>query len=535
MSPKNAQLSRRDFFKMGAAAAGLGLVGYAGLRLPQRAAAQSALASHVTVGNTSIQPNLSPYHQTYFQARQIYDTLIETNAEGDLLPGLAAEWNRVEPNLLELRLRDDVFFSNGERFTSASVAYTMNHLLTVGMQNFGAYQLPLTDLNLLPLFSPTGQMVAPPLFSSESVEIIDDTHLLIRTTRPDPTLEKRLSRLFILSEQYMTESGGDLVNGSAGTGYFRVAGWSPGERIELETWEGNWRGSYPIQSATYVVVGDLRTALQAGDIDIAQSVPPDVARSLVDSGAFNVTLKPALSTEMVRFFPQNNEALRDPRVRRALNLAVNKEEYNEFIRAGFGLPTTGQLMQPGMDGYNEDLEAFPYDPEEAMRLLREAGYENLELSMGAPNTVRSDAEAVAAYLEGVGIRMSLETADTGTIIMQMLTGTSFDMILAPAQYSTLGDWTQAMVALDRTTLPPNAPIEFDNERFLELNQQIKLAPDLETRNALIRENAQLIHDEAAVLFLSWVQFYFVHTPRVQSMQLNLDNSPQLFSVEMLAR
>jgi ABC-type transport system substrate-binding protein len=155
-------MSRRDFFKMSAAAAGLGLMGYAGLRLPQPAHAQPALASHVTIGNTSIQPNLSPFFQAYFQARQIYDTLIETNAAGELLPGLAVEWNRVEPNLLEMRLRDDVFFSNGERFTSASVAYTINHLLTVGMQNFGAYQIPLTDLNMLPLFSPTGQMIATP-------------------------------------------------------------------------------------------------------------------------------------------------------------------------------------------------------------------------------------------------------------------------------------------------------------------------------------------------------------------------------------
>jgi peptide/nickel transport system substrate-binding protein len=536
MSKKSAPISRRDFLKLGAMTAGVGLMSQAGLLAPGRmtAKASQSLATHVTLGNTSIQPNLSPFYQAYFQARQIYDTLIETTADGTLVPGLAAEWNRVEANALEIRLRDDVFFSNGERFTSASVAYTLNHLMTVGMGNIRDYQIPLTDLNLLPLFSARGEMIAPPLFSAESVEIIDDTRLIIRTTRPDPILEKRLSRLFIISEQYMTESGGDLVNGAVGTGYFRVAEWLPGERIDLETWEGNWRGSYPTQTATYVAVGDLRTALQSGDIDIAQNLSADVARSLIDSGEFNVTSKPGLSTEIVRFFPDTNEALQNADVRRAINLAINKEEYNAIIRAGFGTPTTGQLLLPGMDGYNDELAGFPYDPEEAIRLLSEAGYANLELSMGAPNTIRADAEAVASYLEGVGIRVTLETPDTGTVISQMLTGTQYNLIMAGAQFSTLGDWTQSMVALDPTTLPPGAPIEFANERFIELNQQIKLASDLETRNQLIRENAALMHEEAAVVFLSWVDYYFVHNPNVTAMMLNLDNSPQIYGIEKQA-
>ncbi|NJL57855.1 ABC transporter substrate-binding protein [bacterium] len=236
----------------------------------------------------------------------------------------------------------------------------------------------------------------------------------------------------------MTESEGDLVNDAVGTGYFRVAEFVPGERIEFETWEGNWRGSYPLQTATYVAVGDLRTALDSGDIDIAQNLAPDVARALVDSGEFTVTSKPGFSTEIVRFFPQTNEALQDVRVRRAINLAVNTEEYNTLIRSGFGRPTTGQLLQPGMDGYNEDLVGYEYNPEEAMRLLAEAGYPNLELSFGAPNTVRAEAEVIASYLESVGIRVSLETPDTGTIIGEMIMGTQRNMIMAGAQYSTLG-------------------------------------------------------------------------------------------------
>lgn len=522
------KMSRRNFLKLGAATAGSLTLGQS-LLFPMQALAGTAqrqnLASHVTIGNTSVQSNLSPFYFTYFQSRQFYDTLIEVTADGQLVPGLAAEWNRVDAQTLEIKLRDDVFFSNGERFTANSIAYTLQFLMSEGVSNMGLYAIPVTDLVLFPPF------VA--LFNNESIEIIDDTNLVIRTTRPDPILERRLSRLFVISEQFMTETGGDLVTQAAGTGYFKVSEFVPGELLQMETWEGNWRGSYPIQSATYVRVGDPRSALESGDIDIAQSIAPDVARMMVDSGNWNTSAKPALGAEIISMIPDTHEALQDARVRRALNLAIDKETYNEIIQAGFGRPTTGQLLQPGMDGYNADLEGFAYDPEEAMRLLREAGYSNLELTFAAPNTLRAQAETVASFLEAIGVRIQLETPDSGTLISEVTNGTDRNLILWNAYYTTLQDWSQAMVGL--APMQPGAQRHFDNDEFYGLNMQISGAPDAETRNALIAQNAKLMHDEAAVIFLSWMDFYYVHTTAIESIPLNLDNSPQIYAIEMLAQ
>ena len=102
----NKKMSRRDFMKMSAAAFGTITVG-GQLITPQRAAASIAgsqeFASHVTVGNTSLQTNLNPYYFAYFQARQLYDTLIDVTPGGELIPSLATEWNRVDSNALELK------------------------------------------------------------------------------------------------------------------------------------------------------------------------------------------------------------------------------------------------------------------------------------------------------------------------------------------------------------------------------------------------------------------------------------------------
>lgn len=514
-------MSRRDFLKLGAVSSAITLGG--NILTPFISAAdalkQQNLASHVTIGNTSVQANLNPYGFIYFQARQIYDTLIDVTADGQLIPSLATEWNRVDDQTLEIKLRDDVFFSNGEQFTSNSVKFTIDFLRSQIAENFFAYFVPISDLVLGP---------PSPLFDDDSIEIIDDYNLVIRLTRPDAILEKRLSRLFVLSEQYMTESGNDMSSGAVGTGYFRIADFAPGERIDFETWEGNWRGSLPIQTATYVTVGDLRTALESGDIDIAQSLPPDIARDLVDSGDWLVSQQPALATGIINLIPDTHPAMDDPNVRRALNLAINKQEYNDIILAGFGVPTNGQLLPPGFDGHDESLEGFPYDPEEARRLLSEAGYNNLQLSMLAPNTARVQAEALTAYFQAVGVNVALETPDSNTVISEVSNRTDFNMVFWDSNYVTLGDWSQAAIPF---TFSPNQP-HIGNERFYELNSQIVTAGDPVERTQLIQEVARLMNEEASVVFLSWKDFYYIHTPRIQSVPFNLDTSPRIYAIEM---
>ena len=228
--------------------------------------------------------------------------------------------------------------------------------------------------------------------------------------------------------------------------------------------------------------------------------------------------------------PDTHEALQDARVRRALNMAIDKVAYNEIIQGGFGTATTGQLLQPGMDGYNEDLQAFPFDAAAARSLLEEAGYSNLSLTMAAPNTLRVQAETVASFLEGIGVRIELETPDSGSLIQEIQAGTDRNLILWNAWYTTLQDWSQLMVGL--ASPAPGAQRHFDNDEFYGLNTQISMAGDAETRNGLIQQAAQLMNEEAAVIFLSWQQFYYVYTSNINALPLNLDNSPLLYAVEM---
>lgn len=515
-------MNRRDFIKLSAAASAAA----AGTSLfaPQPAAAgrvaRQNFASNIIIGNTSIQSNLNPYYFTYFQSGQVYDTLFDISLDGlEILPNLATEWNRVDEQTLEIALRDDVFFSNGERFTARNVQITMEHLLTVGVENLGIYGIPISDFQLFP-----PQFA---LFNLDSVEVIDDLNLVVRATRPDLLLERRLSRLFVLSEQALEQD--NLATEAVGTGYFQVVEYVPGERIDYEIFEGNWRGEFPVRTATYVRVGDPRAALAAGDIDVAQSIPPDIARTMVESGDWSVSSQPSLGCQVVSMRAASNEALADVRVRRALNLAIDTEAYTEIVLAGFGQPAQGQLLQPGIPGHNSELSDYGYDPAEAMRLLQEAGHANLSVTMGAANTQRAQAEVIAGFLESVGVRVELETPDSGTIINELLNGGPRDMLFFNQFYTTLADWSQAVIALYSPA--PGAPRYIEAERFYELNAQIQMATDEETRLELIQECAAVMNEDASLLYLAYTDFYYIHTPAIEALPINLDLSPRIYAIE----
>src|SRR5947209_13462536 len=136
--PDRGRTSRREFLALGlgaGAAAALAACG-AGERAPTQggSGASGRLADSVTLGVLTIADTLDPHgnlsYSQFLADRQIYDTLLTFDDRGEqLVPQLAAEWQRIDPLTVELKLRDDVKFSNGEDFTADKVVFNVNRLL----------------------------------------------------------------------------------------------------------------------------------------------------------------------------------------------------------------------------------------------------------------------------------------------------------------------------------------------------------------------------------------------------------------------
>jgi ABC-type transport system substrate-binding protein len=206
-----------------------------------------------------------------------------------------------------------------------------------------------------------------------------------------------------------------------GSGPYVLDEWLPGQQVVLARnpeFSGRrpWADRIvfrPIPEAAARVV-----ALEAGDVDVAMRVPAEAVRRLEGRAEFEVLRVP--TTFQISFeFNHRRKPFDDPRVRRALNLAVDRRAIVERVLLGAGKVPTG----PAPEGvtYRVALGEYRYDPEEARRLLAEAGYpQGFSTVLWTPaaryGKDREVAQAVQAYLGDVGVRAEIRVWEWGAYV-----------------------------------------------------------------------------------------------------------------------
>jgi len=356
-----------------------GLVSFA---LP---AAAQTLRVAVSSPVTSIDPhyhNLAPNNSL---ATQIFGRLIEQDEHARLVPGLALSWKPVAPDTWELKLRD-VKFHDGNAFTADDVIFTMDRIPRVpnSPSNFAAYTKPVAN-----------------------TEVVDDRTIRLHTTGVFPLLPTYLAQFFIInrksSEGMSTE---DFNNGNAaiGTGPFRFVSYKPGDRVELDRNDDYWGGKPAWQHVTYRFISNDASriaALLAGDVDFIDFVPTEDLEQLRKDP--KVKLWEALGLRLIFLgldqsrdgpspfaFGPNGEKLdknplKDRRVRLALSLAINRKAIVDRIMEDAAVPS-GQYLAPGVYSYVPDIKPPPYEPEQAKKLLAEAGFpKGFRIALHGPN------------------------------------------------------------------------------------------------------------------------------------------------------
>jgi len=393
----------------------------AGIALIAGAAQAQTLRMGVGAQITSIDPhyhNISPNNAF---ASMVFDNLIETDDKARLVARLAESWRPVGEGVWEIKLRRGVTFHNGSPFTADDVAFTFERIPQV--------------VNSPGSFRTYSQGV-------QSVEVVDPYTLRMNTGGPFPLLPVNLAQIPILDrETHQGASTEDFNAGrvAIGTGPFRMASHRPGERIELERNETFWGDKPAWQSVDYRMITNnaARTAaLLAGDVDIIDQVPTtdierlrhnaDIRMSEIDSLRFIYFAmdhmrdgpSPFITDNDGRPLPRN--PLKDIRVRRALNMAIDRAAIVSRVMEGVATPTT-QLMPEGAYGYAPDLQPPRADQEQAKRLLAEAGYPNgFRLTLHGPNDRYPNdgriAQAVGQMWTRIGVRTQVELAPFSSFV-----------------------------------------------------------------------------------------------------------------------
>ncbi len=349
----------------------------------------------------------------------IFDALVDvTGPDMSLKPMLAERWENPTPTTWRFHIRHGVKFHNGDPLTAEDVKFTID----LALANKGSTQ---------------NSYLGP----TESVRVVDPYTVELTTKTPFPPLLTNISRLHIVPRAY-ARIGADAFSTKQpiGTGPYKFVEWQHGQRIVLEANPDYWAGAPTPKRLVFRFIPDPSTRaaeLRAGGVDII-SGPPVAELKELATGDTEVVHVPAVR---VIAYPINTlqKPLGDVRVRRAMNLAVDRETIVKTLLQGYGQPV-GQPFIPGWLGYDPAIKPFPYDPAQAKKLLAEAGYPNgfdvtWNISTGVFLADKEIAEAAAAMLGQVGVRVRLVPTERAKIQQDLQKGT-FDGITA-GQWGTV--------------------------------------------------------------------------------------------------
>jgi peptide/nickel transport system substrate-binding protein len=400
------------------------LAGIAALALASAAEAQTlriALAAEPSSAdphNYALTPN-SSFHDHIFESLVALDSRLKPQ------PSLATGWTRRDDLTWVFDLRQGVRFHNGHAFTSADVVFSYCRILN-------------NEAEVAVSFSSEMRRIAR--------VVPEGPHRVAITTRaPEPLLLSDLEGFRIIpsnlvppreitfDSQNNCGGGGPwpqlaaFNDGSAaiGTGPFRLRTFGRSGVTELVRNEEYW-GSKPhwqaVRLQPVTAAGPRLAGLLAGDHDVVEAPATGDIPRLRENANVHLAVSPTtrliflqLDTREPAPFVNGGNApnpLRDPRVRQALSLAVDRNAIASRIMDGLATPA-GQFLPNGMFGTIPDLPVLPYDPARARALLAEAGYPNgFSLTLHATNNRYINdarvAQALAQYLTRIGVRTEVD-------------------------------------------------------------------------------------------------------------------------------
>jgi peptide/nickel transport system substrate-binding protein len=451
--------------------------------LAAQAAGRPVQAKTLTVCDDVQDPaTLDPHKQfsekNHTLLQQIYEGLVRFDADGKIEPGLAESWERQDPLRMRFKLRKGVRFHDGEPFDSKAVVFTISR-----------YLAPETRFPAFGFIN-----------SIEKAEVVDEHTVDIITKYPDGLLLNRLAGfILIMAPDFIAKNGEQaLQSRSAGTGPFILDRWEKGKAVVLKKNPDYWNPGYPKidQLIFKFVPWDKQLAgLLSGDIDIITDLPGTQTTDVAANKTTKILKRETFYIMGVSFNVYSGP-LSDIRVRKALNHAINKEDFIRFDVLGNGriLPS---LTMPGEEGHNPTLVAYEYNPALARRLLKEAGYPNgLTLKLLVKEQGARSAKLIVKQLQAVGISV-LTQMSTDADLLRNIASQHWDMSIAacpdPMAHSY---FIQSIMLYSKSPFALGKHLEFD-QKLEEMASSLNPAQREKNAQALDR----LVHDDALSLFL----------------------------------
>ncbi len=336
----------------------------------------TVVQSSVSIGDPHIASDSSNRLGLLFT---IYEALVKLDEEGTLQPSLAERWEVGEDaRSWTFFLRPGVTFHNGEALHASDVVATLGRVLDPAIGgSFGTQGVYISYLG------------------GAEISALDELTIRIVTQDPMADLLDLLVAMPISPASELQNLPGEYV----GSGPYKISEYSE-DRVLLEAHEEYWGPAPRYETIEWIAEGDWEKRVEAvleGEADLASGIGIQGMRRIREDGG---ALAHEMDSGLAIIFMANAQEgpCRDPRVRQALNYALDLDEIIDEIKDGAAKPLNGYLTRHHF-GYNPETPAYPYDPDRARDLLAEAGYgEGLELVFDIPSVMPDEAPALARMM-----------------------------------------------------------------------------------------------------------------------------------------
>ena len=348
-----------------------------------------------------------------------------------LVPVLAEKWEILDQQTYKFYLKKGVKFHNGEELTAEDVVFSLKRAASpdsVYAKSKGKY------------------------IDIDGFKIIDKYTLIVRTRGPVGGWLESMKHPYasIFSRKAVEEGGKEYFRNPVGTGAFRFKSWVKGERMELVAFD-DYHGKKPaFKNFNIVVLPDDSSrviALETGKVDMIYALPPTDFDRLDASAGAKAFKAPGLGLIYLGMNTQR-KPLDDPRVRLAIEYAINKEAYDAIVFQKKSAQPVGPLV-PASTFSPKDAKPYPYDPAKAKALLAEAGYpKGLTVNLWISNFQDrvNGATVIQSMLAQVGITVNIQVFESGVFDTKVKTNEQ-DMIISTWGMQTNRDAGQFWLSL----------------------------------------------------------------------------------------
>jgi len=414
-----------------------------------------------------------------------YDSLTRISNDGTVEPWLATGWTAVSDTEWHFSLRPNVRFANGEPFNAEAVKYTFDRLRNDDARSYMRHR---------------------DMLNYPKVDVIDDLTISIHTREPNAMAPAYLAAIKFAPPSYLREGGFQgLVDKPVGTGPFVVERWGP-DKITARSNPYAWTPPRVDRLEIFIVPDSTARiqALETGQVDVALAISTDQIGQLEAAGHRAATRTPHRVYVFALQAEDPASPFADVRIRQALNYAVNKDILTDVLLAGLVQPVS-QPALPLTDGYDPDLEPYPYDPDKARQLMLEAGRaDGFSFTLETvSNFMPNDAailQQIQSDLSDVDITMDINVVTYPTILRATLFGELGGEAMPTDFFDTTGDALRPFLSPLNHACTGAGPWYCDETIQLVIDEA-RITMDLDRRTALTRQVVRHYRDDASSLFL----------------------------------